>query len=81
MKIHEVTLIFMRAPTEAKVDKFYGLCNDGTLAIIAGIGQIHFHREADSLENALRSALKDARAAGFTVKRVEMAPDAVLLST
>jgi len=81
MKTHEFKLILTANPTEAKADKFYGICNDGTLAISAGVGHIRFHRDADSLEEALRSALTDARAAGFTVQRVEMEPDAVLLPT
>jgi hypothetical protein len=81
MKTHEFTLILTTNPTEAKADKFYGICNDGTLAVRAGVAHIHFHREAGSLEAALRSAVADVRAAGFTVERVEMEPDAVLLPT
>ena len=74
-------LVLKTKPTEAKADKFYGICTDGTLAISAGVGHVRFHRAADSLEEALRSALADVHAAGLTVKRVEMEPDAVLLAT
>lgn len=81
MKTHEFTLILTLPPTEAKAEEFYGICNDGTLAIRAGVGRIQFHRDADSLEEALRSALSDVGAAGFTVERVEMKPDAVLSPT
>ena len=81
MKTHEFTLILTATPTEAKADKFYGICNDGTLAVRAGVAHISFHREAKSLEEALRSALTDVRAAGFKVARVEIEPDAVLLPT
>ena len=35
----------------------------------------------DSLEEALRSALADVRTAGLAVERVEMEPDALLLTT
>jgi hypothetical protein len=79
MKTHEFTLVLAAQPTEAKAEKLYGICQDCTLASRAGVGQISFHRGAYSLEEALRSALGDARAAGFTVQRVEMEPDAVLL--
>ena len=79
MKTHEFILILSASPTEAKVDKFYGICNDGTLAIRAGVAHIRFHRDADSLEEAQRSALTDVRATGFKVKRVEMEPGSVLL--
>ena len=78
MKTHEFTLILAGTPSEAKADRLYGICNDGTLAISAGVAQVHFHRAADSLEEALRSALADARAAKLTVERVEMEPGAVL---
>ena len=81
MKTHEFTLILTANPTEANADKFYGICNDGTLAISAGLAHIRFHRDADSLEEALRSALTNVRAAGFTVERVEIEPDAVLPPT
>lgn len=49
--------------------------NDGTISTIAGVPQIHFHREADSLEEAIRSAIGDVRSTGFDVERVEMLPD------
>ena len=79
MKTREFTLILTRDPSDAKADKLYGLCNDCTLSTIAGVAQIDFHRDAESLEEALRSALADVRAAGLSVERVEMAPNAVLL--
>jgi len=81
MKTHEFTLVLSAGPSEADADKLYGICSDGTLATIAGVPHIDFHREAACLEDALRSALEDVRAAGFTVQRVEMEPDAVLLPT
>jgi hypothetical protein len=77
MKEHEFTLILTTDPSEEEADKLYGCCNDGTLSTIAGIPQIHFHRAALSLEDALRSAIRDVRAAGFDVERVEMEPEAV----
>jgi hypothetical protein len=81
MKTHEFTLILTRAPTDAKAEKFYEICNDATVAIIAGSAHIHFHREAKSLENALRSALRDVNEAGLAVKRVEMEPDTLTVAT
>ena len=67
MKLHEFTLILTTAPTEAKADKFYGICDDGTLTVRSGVGHVRFHRDAVSLEEALRSALADVRAAGLAV--------------
>jgi hypothetical protein len=81
VKTHEFTLVLSVSPTEDDAEKLYGICSDGTLAISAGVGHIRFHRDAASLEEALRSAVNDARAAGLQVARVEMEPDAVLLPT
>jgi hypothetical protein len=39
---------------------------------------IDFHREAPSLEEAIRSAIKDVRATGYEVARVEMEAEAVV---
>jgi hypothetical protein len=81
MKTHEFTLVLSESPSEAQADKLYGICQDGTLAGPGGAGHIHFHRSADSLEVALGSALTDVRAAGLSVVRVEIAPEAVPLPT
>jgi len=68
-------------PTEEEADTLYGLCNDGTLSTIAGVPQMHFHREAPSLEAAIRSAIVDVRAGGFAVERVEIEPETVMQLT
>jgi hypothetical protein len=47
-------------------------CDDGTIVTRNGVTFITFDRKADSLEQAIRSATADVRAAGFDVKRVEM---------
>jgi hypothetical protein len=77
MKEHEFTLILATDPTEDDADTLYGIFADGTISTIAGTPQIRFHREANSLEEALRSAIGDVRSAGFDVARVEMVPNAV----
>jgi hypothetical protein len=77
MKDHEFTLILSTDPNEEEADVLYGIFNDGTLSTIVGVPQIHFHREARSLEDAIRSAIMDVRSAGFEVERVEMEPEAV----
>ncbi len=75
MKEHEFTLILTTDPDDGQADKLNGEFSDGTIATIAGIPQIHFHREAASLEEAIRSAIGNVRSAGFNVQRVEMQPD------
>ncbi len=78
MKEHLFTLILSRDPSEDESDKLYGTFNDGTIATIAGLPQISFHRLSESLETAIRSALRDVQATGFTVMRVEIEPESVL---
>ena len=48
MNEHEFTLILTTDRTEEQADKLYGVFNDGTISTIAGVPQIHFHREAGS---------------------------------
>ena len=74
MKVHEFTLILTAGPNEEESDRLYSIFNDGTLVTIAGVPQVHFHREAPSLEDAIGSALADVRKAGFEVVRVEIEP-------
>ncbi len=74
MKVHEFTLILTADPNEKESDRLYSIFNDGTLVTIAGVPQVHFHREAPSLEDAIGSALADVRKAGFDVVRVEIEP-------
>lgn len=47
-------------------------CDDGTVVTRNGVTCVAFDRDAESLEDAIRSATADVRAAGFEVARVEM---------
>lgn len=78
MKLHEFTLVLNADPNEDEADKIYGALNDGTISTMAGVPQIHFHREAESLEHAITSAIEDVRSTGFEVDRVEMRPNTLL---
>jgi hypothetical protein len=69
MKAHEFTLVLTADPSETEADKLYGIIVDGTISTIAGVPQIHFHREAGSLEEAIRSAIGDVRAIGSMFHR------------
>lgn len=74
MKVHEFTVILTADPNEEESDRLYSIFNDGTIVTTAGVPQVHFHREAPSLEDAIGSALADVRKAGFDVVRVEIEP-------
>ena len=71
MKVQKFTLIIASDPTEEEVDKLYGIIDDWTLATIADIPQIHFHREATTMDSAIRSAIADVTSLGLDVLRVE----------
>ena len=53
MKVQKFTLIIAPDLTEEEADKLYGVIDDGTLATIANIPQIHFHREAVTMDSAV----------------------------
>jgi hypothetical protein len=52
-------------------------CDDGTPGTCNGVFSIDFHREAASLEGAIRSAIENVRTAGYAVTRVEIEAEAV----
>lgn len=80
MREYEFTLVLTADPNEEEADQMYGTFNDGTISTIAGVQQIHFHREAATLEEAIRSAIGDVRTVGLDIERVEMEPQSLLQS-
>ncbi len=52
-------------------------CDDGSPGSCDGITTIDFHREADSLEAAIRSAVADVAKAGCQAKGVTIEPEAL----
>ncbi len=83
MTKYEFALIVksVRELTEEIADKLYEAgCDDGTPGICNGVFSIDFHRQADSLETALRSAIAQVKSAGYEVERVEISADTMPLS-
>lgn len=59
--------------TDEQADALFAAgCDDGTPASCNGITWVHFDREAPSLEEAIRSAIAQVQAAGFTVAKIEL---------
>lgn len=77
---YEFTLV-LKGPLELTEDiadeLFEAGCNDGSPGTCEGVFSIDFHREARSLEEAIRSAIANVKAAGHVVDRVEIAGDAM----
>lgn len=52
-------------------------CDDGTPFSSQGVAAVGFAREANSLEEAIRSAIADVNRAGFAVSRAKPADELV----
>ena len=73
-KTYEFSIILtVSSLTNQECDALYEAgCDDGTVITRNRVTFVAFDRKAVSLEDAIRSATADVRAAGFEVKRVEM---------
>ncbi|HEV8714311.1 MAG TPA: hypothetical protein VGX03_15975 [Candidatus Binatia bacterium] len=81
MSKYDFTLILTASPelTDDLADALFAAgCDDGTPGIYSGVFSIDFHREAISLEAAIRSAMVDVKTAGYEVARVEIEAEAVV---
>ena len=82
MTKYEFTLI-LKGPVELTEDiadrLFEAGCDDGTPGTCSGIFSIDFHREGQSLEMAIRSAIENVKTAGYQVERVEIQAEAMPL--
>jgi hypothetical protein len=77
--------VVLRGESELTLDLsdrlFAAGCDDGTPSQRANVVTVHFSREADNLESAIRSAIADIAAAGCVAARVEIEVDAAPLTT
>ena len=84
MKKYEFSLI-LKGPlelTDQIADElFEAACDDGTPGTCNGMFSIDFHRDADSLEAAINSAIENVKAAGYHAERVEIDAGAMPLQT
>lgn len=75
MKTYEFDVILkdVREVTDDQADAlFAGGCDDATPASCEGLAWLHFDRQANSLEDAIRSAIAQVQSAGFNVSKVEL---------
>jgi len=81
---YEFSLILRQGTeiTEELADELFDAgCDDGTPGTFCGTPYISFHREAESLESAIRSAVADVQKTGCVVERVQIEHDSPLLSS
>ena len=82
--IYEFSLILKEGTeiTEELADELFDAgCDDGTPGTFCGTPYVSFHREANSLESAIRSAVADVQKAACVVERVQIERDSPLLSS
>lgn len=75
MKKYEFDVVLNGAAevTDEQADALFAAgCDDGTPTSCNGSAWIHFDRDAVSLEEAIRSAVAQVRAAGFSVCKIEL---------
>ena len=72
---YEFTLVLKGSPelTEEIADQLFEAgCDDGSPGTCDGVFSIDFHRTANTLEEAINSAIGSVKSAGFEVERVEI---------
>jgi hypothetical protein len=75
MAKYEFTLILKESPelTEEFADQLFEAgCDDDTPGTCDGVFSIDFNRTADTLEDAIHSAIANVKSAGYDVTRVEI---------
>ncbi len=80
MAKYEFTLILEGSHelTEQIADQLFDAgCDDGTPGTSDGVFSIDFHRSANSLEDAIHSAMTNVKLAGYDVERVEIEAEAM----
>jgi hypothetical protein len=81
MTKYEFTLILkgpIELTDEIADELFESGCDDGTPGICNGVFSIDFNRDADTLEEAIRSAVACVKSAGHEVERAEIESEAML---
>lgn len=74
----DVVLAGSTEVTAGQADALFAAgCSDGTPASYNEVAWIHFDREAPSLEEAIRSAVAQVRAAGLSVAKIELDAESV----
>lgn len=79
MPNHEFTVILSVADvTDDQCNALYEAgCDDGTISTSGRVTRIDFCRDAQTLEEAIRSAIGNVNAAGLQVTRVEIEADTI----
>jgi hypothetical protein len=83
MNRYDFTLVLQGPPelTTDLADRLFAAgCDDGSPGMCCGSTVVDFHREAESLEIALRSAIAQVSSTGCLVERVEIDAENIKVS-
>jgi len=75
MKTYEFDVVLkgIAEVTDEHADALFDAgCDDGTLVSRDGLAWVHFDRQADSLEFAIRSAVTQVQSTGLVISKVEL---------
>jgi hypothetical protein len=75
MKRYHFTVLIADLPemTDEAANRLYEAgCDDATAGSSQGVSHVAFHREAETLEDAIRSGIDSIHRAGFQATRVEI---------
>jgi hypothetical protein len=80
MREHEFAVI-LAAPEESEEDAgalYEAGCADASISTSGGVTRVYFHRQAATLEDAIRSAIANVQVAGFQVAYVLIDPKSLV---
>jgi len=72
LRIYADSQRIARADEDVANELFVAGCDDGSPGTSGGTFSIDFHREANTLEEAINSAILNVKSAGYEVDRVEI---------
>ena len=79
MKVFEFTITIDQYVEDLDaIDAFYGKTGDASVAGSNGKTMIHFDREADSLDDALRRAVAEVQREGWEICEITVEPGCLL---
>ncbi len=72
MKIYDFELTLHCPASLDQVERLFPACDDASFGATGGAGYAVFHREAESLEAAIKSAIDDVMSVGLKIKEIKL---------
>lgn len=72
MKIYDFELTLHCPASLVQVERLFPACDDASFGASNGVGYAVFHRQAESLEVAIQSAIADVTSVGLEIEEVKL---------